>query len=414
MPPRSPRKLPSKWKSSWSGEHSSPSSSLSSAGSPSRLGEKIEANGKEFGLSDARHEAMNYVMNDMSAQSESLDSSKCPDGNENPRMLSSDDRRISSLTCPFVSVRAPRAPGEHLQPAMYGKQTERTSRRVAFVESDIEVPSSQKKPNKRTKGSDLKSKENGEMMRGCGSRVPQFIEKQRVLQNISAADAAILRARMSSTASDSTSLSEGVHVVSSPSMVTIPELEVSSVPAPLPNLQRQRDLAVPGAWSIPRVLRSFVSANRQRDNSEENADNTSQTSHNTVRSLLSAAWSLILPTRRLESVLPIAVKPANNEPAIRWRHIFCGLGFFVFALLTVISVFVVMNNLEETQTGEIISGPTAYPTSSLVDFTLKPLPDKPDPEIGIGKPRWINNSASDSGNGTRRRQENTLLLHRPS
>jgi hypothetical protein len=389
LPPRSPRRLSSKWQSSWSGEHSSAASSLSSAGSSRRLGEKIEASGKEFGLSDARHEAMNYVMNDMSAQSESLDSSKCPDGNENPRMLSQDDRRISSLTCPFRSVRAPRAPGEPLQPRIYEKQTERTSRRVAFVESDIEEPSSPKKSNKRTKGSDLKFKENGEMMSGRGSRVPECSQKQRVLQNISAADAALLRARMSSTASDSTSWSEGVHAVSSPSMVTIPELEMSSVPAPPPNLQRQRDLAVPGAWSIPRVLRSFASVHRQRDNSEENADNASQASHSTVRSLLTAAWSLILPTRRLESVLPIAVKPANNEPAIRWRHILCGLGFLVFAILTVISVFVVMNNLEETQTGEIISVPTAYPTSSLVDFTLKPLPNKPDPGNGVGKPRGI-------------------------
>ena len=356
----------------------------------SELDRKEVKRKRECVLFHARREAIYYVMQ---SEVDSLyDPSNAP---QSPRMLSDDKRRISSLT--FLSMRAPCAPGEreHSEPTiLYKEKTERMSHRVSFVENGTWNPPSAKK----AKSSDIKSKETVERTKGCGSRGLNHIMKHRVSHNVPEAGTGFLRAWMGSTATcgpTTCSGSKGIHVMSQPSMVVIPELEESSTPAPLPNLQRQPDLAVPGAWRMPRVLRSFaISVHRQRDNGEGTGDDVSRSSHNTARSLLTAAWSLIVPTRRLESVVPIAVKPANSEPTIKRKCMFCGLCCFLLIIicLAFTLVFVHADNTKEAPIQNVISTEpkptfsTLSPTSSLESFTQNPLPNKPNLG-GMMKPR---------------------------
>jgi hypothetical protein len=363
-------------------------------------------------ISKPRMEALQYALNGGAspiihadaAESEASSSSANPDENFEPRMLSSEERRISSLT--FLSLRAPRAPGEpapeeSTTTAMNQDKTERTRHSVSFPKEDSKEERRTIVPYSR--------EYDGYRGTNCGTTIPQYVEGVMVLNNVAVADSAKRKVIISSNVSyDGSYSTRGETIqVSLPSMVTIPELEVSSVPAPPANLQRQPNVAVPGAWTMPHVFRSFTSAGRQQEQPRDEEygndgdDNASYASRTTVRSLLTATWSLIHPTRRLESVQPIvAVKPAKDEATMQRKYFLCCVGVCVLVLicLTGVLVFVMLQNAPSNESG----APSPAPFPEEFAPTPEPfLPDKPEDGGTIAKPRRVGTPEP----STRRRQD---------
>jgi hypothetical protein len=357
----------------------------------------------EYGISDARNEAMQYALSSgvygdtcmMSSRvwSESESISESSSRNESVCPFTNEYRRMSSLT--FLSLQAPRAPGEPLK-TKHGEvvETEKPNHSAKCVDANT------REVSKKAKGLGASSKETIMVASNWGQNIPQYIEEQIVLDN-RAIGISHSTNRMGlpplPPSTEYTSRNEGVQAVAFSSMVTIPELEVSSVPAPTRNLQLQPDVEeVPRAWSIHRAWRSFASSHhgqqqRQPQPSQgvDYSDDTSQASR-TDRSLLTAKWSLIFPTRRLESVQPIAVKRTKDGPAIRRTHIACGLAVFLIAIACLTIILVVLMIQGE---GEPNGGPTGTmspyaatlaPTTSPGDLTPQPtLPLRPKPGNGI-------------------------------
>jgi hypothetical protein len=302
----------------------------------------------------------------------------------------SDGRRLSSLT--FLTNQAPAAPGEAHN---VGPDTsDKTSASKEIFLDGRYVKEEDAPLNDSSKITKM-------VMSTCGQTIPRLIYEDIVFGEGVSAD---LPSRMPSSSTESHNRSEGSHVHTCASMSIIPEVEYGSVEAPARNIQTtaHEDITTTpqrrsSRWRLSQSLRSLMTplsfSLRPQSSREDNPNSSNgritsdhESSRRTIRSLITASWSLVLPSRRLESAIKPVVVKVERKPEVKryspWAKIIYGLIVSCVILTAVIICLSILLARRDASGAGVPATPfpTSAPTAPGSFVPTVEIPSKPGDE----------------------------------